>query len=207
MEIFILPSKKLEFIAPTWDQIEFLTVNLYKLVKESFSPDIIAGISRGGLVPARIISDLYLAEFKKPTLAIMQIGFYSGVGKTTKEPIIYQDLPGHIHGKKILLIDDVADSGISLEFATKYLNMKKPLEVKIGTLYFKPWSIVIPHYYIEETEKWIIFPHERYEFMSEQLRERNMEIKEAKRFFIEEAGIPERSVNQFIGIIKPKVQE
>ncbi|UCE14496.1 MAG: phosphoribosyltransferase [Candidatus Heimdallarchaeota archaeon] len=201
-----MSSKKLEFIAPTWDHIEFLTVSLYKLVKDSFSPDIIAGISRGGLVPARIVSDLYLVEFEKPTLAIMQIGFYSGVGKTEKEPIIYQDLPGHIHGKKILLIDDVADSGISLEFAMKYLSMKKPLEVKIGTLYLKPWSIVTPHYYIEETDKWIIFPHERYEFMSEQLKERKMGIREAKKFFLEEAGIPEYSVNQFIEVIKQNTQ-
>lgn len=198
-----LPSKQLTFKAPTWDNIESITVRLYELVRnEGYSPDIIAGISRGGLVPARIISDLFLCEFEKPTLAIMQIGFYSGVGKTDKEPIIYQDLPGLLHGKKILLIDDVADSGISLDFAVKYLNMKKPLEVRIGTLYYKPWSIVKPHYYVEETERWIIFPHERYEFMSEQLRDRKMDTVEAKRFFLEEAGIPEYSINQFLNIIK-----
>ncbi|MFX1334432.1 MAG: phosphoribosyltransferase [Promethearchaeota archaeon] len=199
-------SNKLTFKAPSWDFIESLTVQLYSLVREdNFSPDIIAGISRGGLVPARIISDLYLCEFEKPTLAIMQIGFYSGVGKTEKEPIIYQDLPGHIHGKKILLIDDVADSGISLDFALTYLNMKKPLEVRIGTLYYKPWSTVKPRYYVEETESWIIFPHERYEFMSEQLRTRKMDETEARRFFLEEAGLPEISINQFMAILKKRV--
>ncbi|MFX1286724.1 MAG: phosphoribosyltransferase [Promethearchaeota archaeon] len=199
-----MPSKDLTFKAPSWDDIELITVKLYKLVrKDGFFPDIIAGISRGGLVPARIISDLFLCEFEKPTLAIMQIGFYSGVGKTQKEPIIYQDLPGHIHGKKILLIDDVADSGVSLDFAMKYLNMKKPQEVRIGTLYYKPWSTVKPQYFVEETESWIIFPHERYEFMAEQLKKRKMDAIKAKRFFLEEAGIPEYSIEQFLKIIEP----
>ncbi|MHA2226938.1 MAG: phosphoribosyltransferase [Candidatus Hodarchaeales archaeon] len=195
--------EKLTFDAPTWDYIESLTVKLYELVNnDNFSPDIIAGISRGGLVPARIISDLYLCEYNKPTLAIMQIGFYSGIGKTEKEPIIYQDLPGHVHGKKILLIDDVADSGVSLEFALKYLNMKKPSEVKIGTLYFKQWSSIKPHFYVEETTSWIIFPHERYEFMAEHLKKTKMNAEQARTLFIEDIGIPEYSVEQFLKIVK-----
>ena len=199
----ILESKNLTFKAPSWDNIESITVELYNLVrKDGYSPDIIAGISRGGLVPARIISDLFLSQSKKPTLAIMQIGFYSGIGKTEKEPIIYQDLPGHIHGRKILLIDDVADSGVSLDFALKYLNMKKPMEVRIGTLYYKPWSMIKPHYYVEETDSWIIFPHERYEFMAEQLRNRKMDENLARKFFKEKAGLPDYSIDQFLKIVK-----
>lgn len=198
-----MESKSLTFKAPSWDSIESITVELYNLVrKDGYTPDIIAGISRGGLVPARIISDLFLSQSKKPTLAIMQIGFYSGIGKTEKEPIIYQDLPGHIHGRKILLIDDVADSGVSLDFALKYLNMKKPMEVRIGTLYYKPWSMVEPHYYVEETESWIIFPHERYEFMAEQLRNKEMDENSARKFFKENAGLPDYSIDQFLKIVK-----
>ena len=97
LEIYSLDNKeKLTFTVPTWDYIENLSFKLFMKIKESsFRPDLIAGISRGGLVPARIISDLYLAEGKKVTLSIMQVGFYSGVNKRQKEPIIYQDLPGH----------------------------------------------------------------------------------------------------------------
>ncbi|MFX0173847.1 MAG: phosphoribosyltransferase [Candidatus Hodarchaeota archaeon] len=194
-------KEKLTFDAPTWEYIEILTVKLFKQLRYNYFPDVIAGISRGGLVPARIISDLYLIEEKKPTLSIMQIGFYSGVGKTEKEPIIYQDLPGHIHGRSILLIDDVADSGVSLDFALKYLEMKKPKEVRIGTLYYKPWSIIKPNYYVEETESWIIFPHERYEFMAEQIKSSESSSSEFKDFLLN-IGIPEYSVNHFLEIHK-----
>jgi len=93
------PEKKLSFVAPNWDYIENLSFKLYMKTKESgFIPDVMAAVSRGGLVPARILSDLYLAEKHKVTLAIMQVGFYSGIDKTHKEPIIYQDLPGHVYG-------------------------------------------------------------------------------------------------------------
>jgi hypoxanthine phosphoribosyltransferase len=195
-----MTKEKLTFDAPTWEYIEILTVELFKQLKDEYFPDIIAGISRGGLVPARIISDLYWCEGKKITLSIMQIGFYSGVGKREKEPIIYQDLPGLTHGKSILLIDDVADSGVSLDFALKYLEMKKPKEVRIGTLYYKPWSIIKPNYYVEETRSWIIFPHERYEFMAEQIKnfESSFEIKK----FLLKTGIPEYSINHFLELKK-----
>ena len=113
-------NEEITFYAPTWDNIENLAVKLYhSIIEDKYIPDIIAGISRGGIVPARILSDLFLAQGRKVTLSIMQIGFYSGIAKTKREPIVYQDLPGHIYGKKILLIDDVADSGVSLEFALR----------------------------------------------------------------------------------------
>jgi hypoxanthine phosphoribosyltransferase len=192
-------EKKLSFIAPSWDYIENLSFQLYMQIKSSgFKPDVMAGVSRGGLVPARVLSDLYLAEKLKVTLAIMQVGFYSGINKTRKEPIIYQDLPGHVYGKKILLVDDVADSGVSLDFALQYLRMKKPVEIKVGTLYYKPWSSLKPDYYIEETSSWIVFPHERMEFIAEQFRSKNMSNDEARKYFVSEVGISEQSVDNFM---------
>lgn len=192
-----MTSEKMTFEAPSWEHIESLSVELFKLLKDEFFPDVIAGISRGGLVPARLISDLFLIEKKKPTLSVMQIGFYSGVGTTNKEPIVYQDLPGHIYGKKILLVDDVSDSGISIDYALQYLNMKKPEEVRVATLYYKPWSKIKPHYYVEETSSWVIFPHERYEFMSEQMEKKNLNYEQAKEFFLNESGIPKYSIDHF----------
>lgn len=192
-------EKKLSFVSPSWDYIENLSFQLYMKIKESgFRPDVMAGVSRGGLVPARILSDLFLAEQHKVTLAIMQVGFYSGIDKTHKEPIIYQDLPGHIYGRKVLLIDDVADSGISLNFALQYLRMKKPSEILVGTLYHKPWSSLKPNFFVEDTSSWIVFPHERMEFMAEQTRGKNMSNDEARNYFVSEVGISKQCVDNFL---------
>ena len=74
--------------------------------------------------------------------------------------------------------------------------------MKIGTLYYKPWSSILPHFYVEETTSWIIFPHERYEFMAEQLKNKKMNADQARNFYIEEIGIPKNSVEQFLRIVK-----
>ena len=201
MESFSVNSeKKLSFIAPSWDHIENLGFQLYMEIKNSgFQPTIMAGVSRGGLVPARILSDLFLAEEYKVTLAIMQVGFYSGIDKTNKDPIIYQDLPGHVYGKNILLVDDVADSGVSLDFAIQYLRMKKPAEIRVATLYYKPWSSFKPDFFIEETSSWIVFPHERMEFMAEQYQEKkSLDTNEVREYFISEVGISDQCVNNFL---------
>jgi hypoxanthine phosphoribosyltransferase len=92
----------------------------------------------------------------------------------------------------------VADSGVSLEFAVQYLRMKKPLEIAIGTLYYKPWSTLKPDYYVEETSSWIVFPHERFEFMNEQYQNEKKGPEEMKRYFVNEVGIEETSVNNFL---------
>ena len=96
------------------------------------------------------------------------------------------------------MIDDVADSGISIEFAQKYLAMKKPLEVKVGTLYYKPSSKIIPDYYVDETTSWIVFPHEKYEFMNEQFQTMDMTKSQIKDFLVQEVGLREESVDNFL---------
>ncbi len=160
---------------------------------------VLSGLGKG--VVTASIGTLLKAQGYKVTLSIMQIGFYTGISKTEKAPIIYQDLPGHIYGRKLLLIDDVADTGVSLDFALKYLDMKKPAEIRVATLYYKPWSQFRPKYYVEETSDWIIFPHERYEFMSEQYRNKKLPKEKMREYFIEVAGIPEASVKNFLDVV------
>ncbi len=45
----------------------------------------------------------------------------------------------------------------------KYLESKMPKEMKVATLYIKPWSKVLPDFYVGKTSAWIIFPWELYE--------------------------------------------
>jgi hypoxanthine phosphoribosyltransferase len=80
-----------------------------------------------------------------------------------QEPRITQQVSVDVRGKKVLIIDDVADTGKSLAVLMEDLRRKGSEEVKIATVYYKPWSIVKPEYYMRETKKWIIFPHERRE--------------------------------------------
>jgi hypothetical protein len=147
------------YIVLSWKKNYEHLIKLSKKVKESkFKPNIIVGISRGGLIPSRIISDI----LDNPNLATIRVEFYKYSKKKLKEPEITQPISTPIDGKKILLIDDVADSGKSLQLVYEHL-LKKAKEIRTLTIFYKPWSCLLPDYYLKETEAWIIFPWEYYE--------------------------------------------
>jgi hypoxanthine phosphoribosyltransferase len=152
----------LKFIAPSWDSIFSKSVTLAEKIRGG-NPgsrfDTIVGVSRGGLVLARLMSDLLDVQ----DVRIVKCEYYSDVGKTLKRPTITQKIQGEIRGKRVILVDDVADTGESLGEITKYLRSKKPSSLAVATLYLKPWSKTIPDFFAAKTDAWIIFPWERYE--------------------------------------------
>ncbi|TLN02621.1 phosphoribosyltransferase, partial [bacterium] len=151
--------KEVEFETPSWDYFYQLCLELGDKVKRSFDPEILLGISRGGLIPLRIMSDL----FENAIVATVKVEFYEDVAKTSQEPRMTQPISVDVKNKRVLVIDDVADTGKSLALLVERLEEIGAEEIKIATVYYKPWSLLRPHYYIRDTERWIIFPHERRE--------------------------------------------
>jgi hypothetical protein len=192
----------MEYLAPSWEEIYNLCLDLADEIKKNkFNPEVIVGIARGGWIPARILSDLLGNSYT----ANLKIDFYRGVGETKERPIITQTISTIVEGKKVLIADDVADSGKSLKVAKEHLEQCGATQVKIATIYYKPWSIIKPDFYIKETEAWIIFPWERKEFVSkmmESLRAKGLSHDEIMKE-IEKSGIPKdliiRFVNDLIG--------
>ena len=150
-----------KFEVPSWDYIYELLIDLAGRLREScFKPDVIVGISRGGWIPARILSDL----LENPNIANIKVEFYLDVYKTVEGPVITQPVSTSIKNKKILVVDDVSDTGKTLKIVYEEM-MKEAREVRVATLYYKPWSDYRPNFYVKVTDAWIIFPWERYEMI------------------------------------------
>jgi hypoxanthine phosphoribosyltransferase len=150
-------SSEIEFEVPTWNQIYEMLLNIVgKIRKDRFKPDIIVGVCRGGWPPARVLSDL----MSNANLANVRAEFYLGVAETKDEPVLTQPVSVKVAGKKVLIVDEVADTGKSLKLVKEHIIQEKATEVKIATVYYKPWSIVKPEYYEKETSRWIVFPWE-----------------------------------------------
>jgi len=148
---------ELEFEVPTWNQIYDMLLNLAeKIRRDKFKPDLIVGISRGGWPPARVLSDL----MDNPNLANVRAEFYLGVAETKGEPVLTQPVSTSATGKKVLIVDEVADTGKSLKLVKEHIIEDGAVKVKVATVYYKPWSIVKPDYYEKETSRWIVFPWE-----------------------------------------------
>lgn len=137
-----------------------MLLSLAKQIKSSgYKPDIIVGISRGGWPPARIMSDL----LENSHVANMRVEFYKDIGVRSKKPEITQPVTAEVTGKRVLVVDDISDTGHSLKAVANHLKRKKTREVKVCTIYLKPHSVFRPDYYAKTTRKWIIFPWERLE--------------------------------------------
>ncbi|UCC59123.1 MAG: phosphoribosyltransferase [Candidatus Bathyarchaeum sp.] len=187
----------MEFEIPSWDQIYSLLLNLAGAIQKSeFESDVIVGISRGGWLPARIISDL----LENPKLANVAAKFYVGVAETKGKPAITQPVSIPVKNKKVLVVDDVADTGESLKLVHSHLKKQGASEIKIATIYYKPWSTMVPDYYEKETRCWIVFPWERKETVRktvEKFRGEGKTVEDAKEKLIS-SGLNKRLVEQFI---------
>lgn len=144
----------------SWAETDRLCEALASQITSSgFVPEAIVGISRGGLVPSRLLSDILGVR----ELFTIRVSFYTGVGKTAAAPRIVQPLSEGLGGKAALLVDDVSDTGGSLKAAVAHLRAMGAGDVKVATLHFKPHSKFRPDFFVEETGAWLVYPWERHE--------------------------------------------
>lgn len=180
----------------TFEIIWHMSLELAKQIQKSnYKPDILIGISRGGLVVTRLLSDL----LEIPKTAVIGVGFYKDINVTNEEPRLTQDIDVNLHNLKIILIDDVSDSGKSLEFTSKYLEEKRIRDLKTATLHFKSQSIFKPDYYVKETSSWIVYPWEYKEFTKHYISEKmskGVDKKLIKNKLLE-LGLPKKIINEF----------
>ncbi|MEM3832549.1 MAG: phosphoribosyltransferase [Thermoprotei archaeon] len=154
----------MEFVFVSWRELLKLTYELaFKVINSRYRPDMVVGISRWGLIPALVLSD---ALNINDVVSIRIQHWSQGLdGSTVKvqEPIGI-DVKDH----KVLVVDEVADTGLTLKTAVEVLKSLGANEVKTAVLYLKPRSIFKPDYcgITMKTNAWIIYPWSIFEELS-----------------------------------------
>jgi hypoxanthine phosphoribosyltransferase len=92
----------------------------------------------------------------------------------------------------VLVVDDLADTGKSLKLVYSHLTDQGASEIRIATIYYKPWSVTVPNYYEKQTRKWVVFPWEQKETVR-----KTVTVDEAKEKLIN-SGLDRKRVEQFI---------
>ncbi len=148
----------LTFKVLTWDEIISMSIKLGNIVKKSgYNPNYLIGVARGGLVPLRIISDF----FNNNNVFIVNVKLYEDIARKAENVRFLQGIDEDISGHNVLVIDDVADTGVTLKAVVDYIRDNlKPKELKVATLHYKPWSVIKPDYYLSEVKDWIVYPWE-----------------------------------------------
>ncbi len=186
-----------DFEIPSWDEIYRLLLSLANTIRNNgFGPEMIVGVSRGGWLPARVMSDL----LENPKLANVAAEFYVGIAETKGKPVITQPVSVSVEGKKVLVVDDVVDTGESLRLVRSHLKDQGAKEVKTAAIYYKPWSVMIPDYYEKETRSWIVFPWERKETVRkivEKCKSQGNSVDKAREKLVS-SGLKRKFVERFI---------
>ncbi len=120
-----------------------------------FQPDIILSIARGGFFLGAGLG--YALDVKNSFT--LSVEFYTGVDERLPMPVVLPPVPDLIDlkGTKVLVADDVADTGETLKLVRDFLE-GYVAEVRFAVLYEKPTTVVTPDYAWRHTNKWIEFP-------------------------------------------------
>lgn len=131
-----------------WDELVAEVRSLSDKIND-FKPDIIIGITRGGLIPSRLLSS-YLGVNDMYCLTVRKVG---------DERRVVTEILDNLRGKNVLLVEDMLETGRSLIVAQQYLKLKGA-NVKTACLYVMPLSEITPNYFLREVAEIQRFPWE-----------------------------------------------
>jgi hypoxanthine phosphoribosyltransferase len=126
-----------------------------QVVDSGYEPDLILSIARGGLGLGMGLG--YALDVKN--LSAVNVEFYTGIDQRLDVPIMLPPTPAAVDlaGLKILIADDVADTGKTLEVVRDFVA-DQVAEARTAVIYEKPWTVIRPEYVWRRTEAWIDFP-------------------------------------------------
>ena len=141
----------------------------WQVFESGYRPNYIIGVWRGG-APIGIAVQEFLDVLGVPSDHIaIRTSHYKGMGERDSKVQVYglNYIIKKVESEdSLLIVDDVHDTGISVQKIILDLQAackKNSPEIKVATPYFKPKKNKTnrkPDFYIHETEKWLVFPHE-----------------------------------------------
>lgn len=136
-----------------------------KIVDDGVRVGCILAVARGGIVPSVIMAGMLSVE----DLLFIRTRHYDGMSMNDHVDIEFITGLEEIHarmdlcrreGRIMLVMDDIADTGLTMSTITRILDCKD--SVRTATLYMKPRSRFRPDYYagLCRDDEWIVFPWE-----------------------------------------------
>lgn len=151
-----------------------------QVLNSSYRPDLLVGVWRGGAPVAIAVHEAF--EFTGLPCDHLCLHAKSYTGIASRQEVQLQGFSllaeKAAHSKRILLVDDVFDSGQSMArilAALKQINNNKQPEVRIAVPYYKPGNnttSLAPDYFLETTAAWLVFPHELKGLQETELRQK-----------------------------------
>ncbi len=136
--------KGIERVLITADEIEEKVAEVGKKISEDYEgkKPIFVGVLKGCFI---FMADLMRHVSIPCTMDFMSVSSYSGTSSTGAVKI-NKDLNQDIEGRHLILVEDILDSGVTLNYLKTYLQVRKPASISIVTLMDKPARRKAPVY-------------------------------------------------------------
>ena len=141
-----------------------------RVVRSGFRPTFLVGIWRGGAPIGIAVQEILEYNGIECDHVSIRTSSYLGIDQQSRTVRVHavDYLVSALNANdQLLLIDDVFDSGRSLEAVISELRRRcrrnLPQQIRIASVYFKPQrnrSSLVPDYYVRATDQWLVFPHE-----------------------------------------------
>jgi hypoxanthine phosphoribosyltransferase len=143
----------------TWADLEGWADHLSGQIRAAEAvPDTVVALTRGGWVPARMIAD----RLGLKRLLAVRAQHWGVTARPDGQAELTEGLSHSVAGHKVLIVDDIADTGESLRLAVENVRTGAPARVETATCLCIAHSKFRPTYIAEEIPKdgwvWIIFP-------------------------------------------------
>jgi hypoxanthine phosphoribosyltransferase len=126
-----------------------------KINGSGYKPDLIVGLARGGWVLARILCDFIGVK----DLVSLKVEHWGVTATPDGKAKLKYPFKVDLNGKKVLIVDDITDTGESMQVAVEHIKSLNPSEVRTAALRHITSSKFKPDYFGEEMDwRWVIFP-------------------------------------------------
>jgi hypoxanthine phosphoribosyltransferase len=167
-----------------------------KIIESGEKFDRVIALAKGGLTFSRSLVDYLNIE----EVSSLHIEFYNSINSTNSLPVITQSIPVSLKNEKVLLFDDLVDSGKTMETALDYLKHRGVSSIKTAAFFYKPHTPLKPDFSVKEVNAWIIFPNEVRETVLElqNMWSQKGDQQEAIRTQLIQIGLPENQVDFYL---------
>jgi len=149
-------SEKFECEVMDWDLFyELSKKTAEKIMASRFKPDFMVGLARGGWVLSRVLCDFLGVK----DLVSLKVEHWGVTATPDGSAQIKYPFRIELRGRKVLIVDDITDTGESMMVAKEYVETMNPQVVKTATLRTIMGSKFTPDYYGDEISwRWVVFP-------------------------------------------------
>ncbi|WP_257929448.1 putative nucleotide phosphoribosyltransferase [Campylobacter lari] len=136
----------------TYEEFQKEIIPFTRKIKEEFNPDVLLAIARGGMTLGHFLAE---GMGNRNLFSLNSIHYEDTQKLDTIKIFNIPDLSSY---KKVLLVDDIIDSGETMIEIKRVLMEKYPhLELRVASVFYKPSALLIPEFYIKEAKEWIDF--------------------------------------------------